>query len=473
MSAVPQPPLPDTQLFHDTFNASPVGVVVEDLAGQLLFVNPAFCSMLGFTEEELRRKHCVEFSPAEDAEKDWALFQQLQSESIDHYQLEKRYFRHDGTLLWGRLSISLLHTGSSPLVIAMVEDITEKRSAEEAVHSQEELLESFVRNVPAGVAILDRDMRYLQVSDRWCADYSLDSSQVIGRSHYELFLDVPEQWKEMHRRGLSGETLRCEEDRWQREDGTIKWVRWEIRPWTAPSGAIRGILIFAEDITQGKQLEIAISEMSQRLIESQEQERTRIARELHDDIGQRLALLTGELYQLTQGHPDLHAEVRARLRELQKQTTGIAVDIQSLSHELHSAKLEYLGLVVAMKSFCREFGEQQAVAVDFESQDLPISVPPDISLCLFRVLQEALHNSAKHSGARTIEVDFRVTSADLQLTVRDAGMGFDGEAAKQSRGLGLISMQERVKAVKGRFSVESQPGGGTTIRACVPLDSPK
>src|SRR3954452_13321205 len=119
MSAVPQPPLPDTQLFHDTFNASLVGVVVEDLAGQLLFVNPAFCSMLGFTEEELRRKHCVEFSPAEDAEKDWALFQQLQSESIDHYQLEKRYFRHDGTLLWGRLSISLLHTGSSPLVIAM------------------------------------------------------------------------------------------------------------------------------------------------------------------------------------------------------------------------------------------------------------------------------------------------------------------------------------------------------------------
>src|SRR5215475_15683718 len=117
---------PEAQLFRDVFNASPIGIVVENFEGQPLFVNFAFCSFLGFTEEELRSKHCVDFSPAEDAAKDWALFQQLRAGSIDHYQLEKRYFRRDGTLLWGQLSLSLLNIGASPLVIAIVEDITDK-----------------------------------------------------------------------------------------------------------------------------------------------------------------------------------------------------------------------------------------------------------------------------------------------------------------------------------------------------------
>jgi PAS domain S-box-containing protein len=107
----------DTQLFHDLFNASPIGIAVENLEGQPLFVNPSFCSFLGFSEEELRTKHCVDFSPREDAEKDWALFQQLRAGSINRYQLEKRYFRRDGSLVWGRLNISLFESHPSPLII--------------------------------------------------------------------------------------------------------------------------------------------------------------------------------------------------------------------------------------------------------------------------------------------------------------------------------------------------------------------
>src|SRR5580704_15581673 len=132
------PSVGDTQLFHDVFYASPIGIAVENLEGQPLFVNPSFCSFLGFSEEELRNKHCVDFSPREDAEKDWALFQQLRAGAIDHYQLEKRYFRRDGSLLWGRLSISLLNGRPSPLVVAMVDDITDKRTAEEALRNSEE-----------------------------------------------------------------------------------------------------------------------------------------------------------------------------------------------------------------------------------------------------------------------------------------------------------------------------------------------
>jgi signal transduction histidine kinase len=157
--------------------------------------------------------------------------------------------------------------------------------------------------------------------------------------------------------------------------------------------------------------------------------------------------------------------------ELQKQTSAIAADIQTLSHELHSARLEYLGIAAAMRGFCEEFGKQQKAEIDFKGHDLPSPLSPDISLCLFRVLQEALHNSAKHSGVRRFEVRLWGASDEIHLAVSDSGAGFDSEVARQSRGLGLISMEERLKLVKGTFSIESQPKRGTTIHARVPLSS--
>ena len=237
----------------------------------------------------------------------------------------------------------------------------------------------------------------LQVSDRWCADYSLDSSQVLGRSHYELFPDGPQRWKEMHRRGLEGETLRADEDRWDRAGSRTTWVRWEIRPWRTSSGIVGGILIFAEDITHRKEMEEAISGMSRKLIESQEQERARIGRELHDDINQRLAMLAVELEQL-QDNP---SDVPGRVQELRKQTIEISNDVQALSHELHSSKLEYLGAIKGMKSWCKEFGERQGIQIEFKSTEMQTSVTPEIGLCLFRVLQEALHNAVQAQRGRT------------------------------------------------------------------------
>ena len=394
---------------------------------------------------------------------------------------EWRVLWPDGSIHWiaGRWQVFMDESGEPSRVVGVNMDVTDRKRTEEILfevnrnleaqtallQSREELLKIFVKHVPAAVAMLDRDMRYLQVSDRWCADFSLDSSQVLGRSHYEIFPDLPERWKEIHRRGLAGETLRAEEDRWDRKGGT-NWSRWEIRPWLNLNATPGGILIFSEDITHRKQAEEALLGVSRKLIEAQEQERSRIGRELHDDIGQRLALLAVQLQQLREDSLVL-PEVRSRMGEFQKQISEIANDIQSLSHELHSAKLEYLGIAGAMRGFCREFAEQQKVAIDFKAHDLPSSLSPDISLCLFRVLQEALHNSAKHSGVRHFEVRLCRTSEEIHLTVKDSGAGFDREAAKESSGLGLISMQERVRLVNGTLSIESQPKRGTTIHARV------
>ena len=225
------------------------------------------------------------------------------------------------------------------------------------------------------------------------------------------------------------------------------------------------------DISEWKQAEEALSGMSRKLMEAQEQERDRIARELHDDVAQRLALLAIELEQFQQSLPDLASEHRGMLDALRKRTMEISNDVQSMSHELHSSKLEYLGLVDAMRSFCREFSDQQNVEIDFKSDIVTKHLSPEISLCLFRVLQEALHNSLKHSRVRHFDVQLWEGSGEIQLIASDSGKGFDVEAAMQGRGLGLTSMQERVRLIKGNIAIESKLMGGTRIHVRVPLSS--
>jgi PAS domain S-box-containing protein len=253
-----------------------------------------------------------------------------------------------------------------------------------------------------------------------------------------------------------------------RSDGSVIWVEKNARAFFDEQGRLQRMVGMVADITERKRAEEALAGVSGRLITAQEHERTRIARELHDDIGQRLALLANELQQFREHSPNL-PEVRKRVEELEKQTCEIASDIQSLSHELHSSKLEYLGMVPAMRSFCNEFSKQQKLEINFKNHDLPSTLPPDMSLCFFRVLQEALHNSAKYSGARHIEVEFWATPNEVRLTVSDSGEGFDLKAAREGLGLGLISMEERLKVLGGDLLIESQPKHGTTIQARVPL----
>jgi signal transduction histidine kinase len=136
---------------------------------------------------------------------------------------------------------------------------------------------------------------------------------------------------------------------------------------------------------------------------------------------------------------------------------------------LHAPKLEYVGLVAAMKSMCNEFSERQRMEIDFQSDDLPVPLPQEISLCLIRVLQEALQNAAKHSGVRHVEVQLQGTTHEIHLLVRDFGKGFDLNAALQGRGLGLTSMQERVRLLNGTVLIQSKPKGGTTIHVLVPV----
>jgi len=255
----------------------------------------------------------------------------------------------------------------------------------------------------------------------------------------------------------------------QRADDSRIWVdRHSIAHFDEQGRVVRIVGMIA-DITERKRAEEALTSARKRLVEAQEQERARIARELHDDIGQRLALLTVELEQLQRNTPDLSPRVRTRLGELRNEALEMGSDLQTLSHELHSAKLEYLGIATVARSFCREFAVKHGVEIDCQTGDLPGPLPPSVSLCLFRVLQESLHNSLKHSGVESFQVRLWRTADEVHLTVSDSGAGFDSEATRENGGLGLVSMEERLELLNGTFSIKSQPNQGTTIHARIPL----
>jgi len=228
-----------------------------------------------------------------------------------------------------------------------------------------------------------------------------------------------------------------------------------ISPLRDGAGQLVGTVRTVRDISERKRAEEALARAKRKLVRVQEQERARIARELHDDIGQRLALLTVGLTGVSD--------------ELQTQASAIAADLQSLSHELHPSKIEVVGAVPGMRVFCREFAAQHQFDVHFEASDITRPLSSNISLSLFRILQEAVHNTAKHSGVRECRVRLWEAHGWVHLVVSDEGRGFDPAAAKEHRGIGLITMQERVGLVDGELRIESEPGRGTTVHARVPI----
>jgi len=348
-------------------------------------------------------------------------------------------------------------------------DITELRDAQESLRSSEERLRlaqwaahigTFDLNLRTGVDIWPPETEAL---------YGLPPGGFGGTlTAFEDLIHpndrerITELTQEMMRTGQPAEA----EWRVVWPDGSVHWIASRGQVLMDESGEPSRMLGVNIDVTERKRTEEALVEMTRKLVEAQEQERARIARELHDDINQRLGLLAIKLEQL-QNDP---SEVRSRVQELAKQTTDISNDIQALSHDLHSSQLEYLGVVKGIRGWCREFGERHGMQIDYR-HDVRSTLPQDIGLCLFRVLQEALHNAAKHSGVKRIEVQLHEESSEIHLIVSDKGRGFNAEAVNQGKGLGLTSMRERVRLVRGAIEIESKPMGGATIRVRVPFKS--
>jgi PAS domain S-box-containing protein len=269
-------------------------------------------------------------------------------------------------------------------------------------------------------------------------------------------------------RALKSHESFADEYRLRRDDGAYRWIFDVASPRLNGDGSFAGFIGSAVDITDQKMAREALEKVSGQLIAAQEKERSHLARELHDDICQRLALLSVRMEKVTQDWAAGQTPVGEQLKQIWQQCSTLTTDVQALSHELHPSILDNLGLVTAAKGFCREISEHSGATVEFTSTNMPASLPREVSLSLFRVIQEALHNSVKYSGAKRFEVHLRGKSGEVELEVSDAGVGFDAVNLK-AKGLGMVSMQERINFVRGRFSVESRVGEGTKIIVSVPL----
>jgi PAS domain S-box-containing protein len=301
------------------------------------------------------------------------------------------------------------NVGKREYFVSQIVNITARKKAEEALKKSEEKFSKAFRESPLAITLTRvRDHRYIEVNETFECLTGYSRGEVLGRTPFEVgFWVNPLQRLELLQQLLAEGSIRDVEVAVRAKDDTIR-----VGLASAEVIEIDGeqvVLAMTADITERKRAEEALFHASRRVIEAEEQERTRIARELHDNINQRLA------------------------------------------HH--------------------EFAARQKVEIDFTQDEIPKSVPPEVSLCLFRVLQEALHNAAKHSHVRHFEVRLGCSANQLHLTVSDRGTGFDVERATNKGGLGLTSMRERVRLVNGTIAIDSKPMGGTSVQVRVPLES--
>lgn len=331
--------------FRSIFEYSGIGIALVAPDGVPVETNPALENLLGYTGKELGKLHFRDFTHPEDFERDLALYSDLVAGRRKRYQVEKRYIRKDGGVIWGRLTVSAVRDASGKVIfgIGMVEDISERKRVEEEVLS-----------------------------------------------------------------------------------------------------------------------------LSNKLIFTQEQERSRVARDLHDGLGQQIAALSIAVSNVKRAIPEQDAEARERIARLQQRIGAIAEGVRRISHQLHPAVLELAGIVPALRSYCKQFSADTGIAVALESPD-SIEIPAEVALSLYRIAQEALQNVAKHSGAKEASLQLKLAPGGVELTVADRGHGFDARVAAPNAGLGLVSMKERVRLTHGSLTITSTPGDGATLHVAIPL----
>jgi PAS domain S-box-containing protein len=395
---------------------------------------------------------------------------------------DTRFYNRDPTV-WEHdrkyfIPALVLIVAQALLILALLWQRARKRKAEAAVRESEKRFRVMVDTTPSLVWMCDAQGKITYLNESRLAFIGLDPNRAANSAHSDTWTECihPDDLKNLLdtvSQALKTQQRFSLEYRLRRSDGVYRWMLDVAAPRVNGDGSFAGFIGSGTDTTDQKLAQQALERISGQLIEAQEKERSRIARDLHDDICQRLALLSMELAQANRSSSGSPEALKKSLVDIQKHCSEIAGDVQSLSHQLHSSKLDYLGIVTAIRGFCLDFSKQHQVDIEFSESNVPTDLPKDVSLSLFRVAQEALHNAVKYSGVSQFAIELSGMEDAVRLVVSDAGAGFDVGEAKKNRGLGLLSMQERIHLVHGTFSVESEPWQGTRIMAAVPLIAQK
>ena len=584
-------------------NSAGEGIYEVDLEGRVTFINLTGANMIGWNKEELVGKvqheiiHHTKSDGSPYPKKECPIYSVYKDGKV-HTLNNEVFWRKDGSSFPVEYTSTPIKNSDDRIKGAVVvfRDISKHKKAEEALRSSETQLRLFVHETPAAVAMLDKNMRYIAYSKRWKSDYKLEDKNLIGRSHYEIFPEIPERWKKIHQQCLHGDVRSCEEDSFLRLDGSMEWLRWEVRPWHNNTGQIGGIIMLTENITSRKEsderlrmhqhivsttddmlsfidknyvyregnaaffnflnldrkdvigkrvdeisgqsifeksikpfihqclegkkfnFEFKINDrfyevryfpfpgtdgkfegivssarditeirqinelvlksrerlrnLTSRLYSIREQERTDIAREIHDGFGQSIAAIKIQYDWLNKKIEkySINTEIQEQFKRVGQLIQDEMDKIRKFSSNLRPPVLDEFGLIPAIGIAIDEY-RVIAPNINFRSNcqvnNLDFEATRDTTI--FRVFQEAMTNAIQHANADLIKVKIWTTKYKLKLQVEDNGCGITNDQINNTRSLGIIGMRERIGELGGNLNILPGKAGGTLVEVSISI----
>ena len=488
------------QRFRAVFEGGEIGIAVSDIKDGHMTVNPAYRRMLGCSEEEMQSIRIFDqLTHPDDLESDRREFQRIVSGEVDHLHFDKRYLLRDHRLAWVSLELSVLRDpgGDPQFILGLATDITKRKHAEEELRASERQLRAFIEDAPVCVAMFDRNIRYLAASRRWLTDYGSGRSDLAGVCLYDAIPNLPEKWRDSHRRGLAGEKQHVDEDLWVRSDGSPQWVSWALHPWRDPQGNIGGIIIAAEDISQRKQAETVLQN-AKHAAEAASQAKSlflatmshEIRTPLNGILGMTELVLDSDLTSVQREHLNL-------ARFSAESLLSIINDILDFS-KIEAGKMEIESIPFHLRASLDETLKTCAIRARHKGLEFAFDAPPNLPDAflgdpgrLRQILLNLIGNAVKFTDRGHIRVHVDAVSrtpgrALLHFAVEDTGIGVPPELQEKifgafsqaddsmarkygGTGLGLAICLRLVDRMGGQIWLESALQRGSTFHFTVDL----
>jgi PAS domain S-box-containing protein len=445
------------------FDSSAEGIVTFSAQGIIESANAGVRRIFGYRAEELVGKHIRFLMPAQASEEP--------GDSLIAPAAEIRLSgqRKDGSIFPIEVAVSEIKFVERPLFTGFIRDITRSKQAEEALRESEQRFRTIADSAPVLIWMADVAKECIFVNRPWLIFTGRTAEQVSGAGWIEAIAAEDRQlFLERFHEAVDTRQPFVVQFRLRRRDGAYRWLITSGVPSFDCAGQFSGYIGSCTDITEQKEAQRAAQELSGLLIRAQEDHRARLARELHDDITQRLARFAIDIGRFTQ-RVSLGEADEDLIRGVADGLAGLSRDVHLLSYELHPSALIDLGLEAALSSECEQFSRRELMVVELKMRQLPAAIPRETAVGLFRIVQEGLRNAVRHGRASRAEVSLLGVEDGLQLVVHDNGIGFDTAQRRTTPSLGIASMRERTRLLGGEFDLESEPGRGTTIIAWAPL----
>ena len=460
--------------FRSMADRAPIMIWVTGLDKGSTYLNNVWCDFRGRSMEQELGSGWADGVHPEDQDRAIEVYSTAFDARVS-FSMEYRLRRHDGVYRWIMDQGTPRYAADGTFLgyVGCCIDLTDRRHAEAELREGRERMELAAEAAHLGLWIWDVPANKTWVSEKCREMFAFPRN---GDITCEAFLqrvhpDDRQTAEEAVRMAMARKAPYHTEYRLLLPDQTVRWIDSSGRVDFDSGGNAMRMLGVCIDVSARRRAEEAARELSGRLIHAQEDERRRIARDLHDDLNQQIALLSVEMELLARETSATQEQRSHHIEQVAARIKGLSSEVHKLSYQLHPAKLDQLGLVAAARSFCRELAQQSGLKIDFAQKHVPRDLSDEISLCTYRIIQESLQNVVRHGGASAAEVRLHCEGGHLKLLIADTGNGFDLEAARRRGGLGLISMEERARLVHGTFLIYSHPGEGTHIKLSIPLHS--